>query len=85
METERCATERDGLERVLFFGGAALATFGAILGVVVVLRRPPRDPEDPGDWAPTTDGAELRPRRVQSVARPVSDPGGDVVDDDDQP
>ena len=36
----------------------------------VVLRRPPRDPEDPGDWAPTTDGAELRPRRVQSVARP---------------
>ena len=80
--TERCATERDGLERALFFGGAALATFGAVLGVVVVLRRPPRDPEDPGDWAPTTDGAELRPRRVQSVARPVSDSGGDVIDDD---
>ncbi len=60
--SERCATERNSAERVLFFSGAALATVGAVLGVVVVLRRPPRDPEDPGDWAPTTDGVEL-PRR----------------------
>ncbi len=82
--TERCATERDGTERALFFGGAALATFGAVLGVVVVLRRPPRDPEDPGDWAPTTDGAELRRRRVQAADRLEPAAGGEVrteVDD----
>jgi len=53
--SERCAVERSSAERVLFFGGATLATFGAVLGIVVALRRPPRDPEDPGDWAPTAE------------------------------
>ena len=76
--TERCATERDAFERALFLGGAALATIGAVLGVVVVLRRPPRDPEDPGDWAPTTDGVELPRRRIGGESAAESD---DVVDD----
>lgn len=53
--TERCATERDSVERGLFLAGAVLATLGALLGIVVVLRRPPRDPDDPGDWAPTAE------------------------------
>jgi len=76
--TERCATERDAFERALFLGGAALATIGAVLGVVVVLRRPPRDPEDPGDWAPTTDGVELPRCRTGGESAAESD---DVVDD----
>ncbi len=53
--TERCATERDTPESTLMLLGAVLATVGAILGIVVVLRRPPRDPDDPGDWAPTAE------------------------------
>lgn len=53
--TEQCATEAGSLERLLLGAGALLATVGAVLGIVVVLRREPRDPEDPGDWAPTAD------------------------------
>jgi hypothetical protein len=53
--TEQCATEAGSLERLLLGAGALLATVGAILGIVVVLRREPRDPEDPGDWARTAD------------------------------
>ncbi len=46
---ERCATERGSTEVVLFLVGAAAAVAGAVLGIVVVLRRPVRFPEDPGD------------------------------------
>ena len=45
--SERCVTERSSTEVVLFLLGAALAVGGAVLGIVVVLRRPVRFPEDP--------------------------------------
>lgn len=47
--TERCATERGPTEVVLFLAGAAAAVAGSVLGIVVVLRRPVRFPEEPGD------------------------------------
>ena len=46
---ERCATERGSTEKALFVVGAVLAVLGAVLGIVVVLRRPVRFPEDPDD------------------------------------
>jgi hypothetical protein len=55
---ERCGTERSGVERVLAWLGAAMALGGAILGIVVVLGRPPRDDdewadsEEPGSGGP---------------------------------
>ncbi|UDY34683.1 hypothetical protein [Dermatobacter hominis] len=45
---ERCVAERSSTEVVLLLLGAAAAVAGAVLGIVVVLRRPARFPEDPG-------------------------------------
>lgn len=47
--TERCATQRGSAETVAFVAGAVLAVAGAVLGIVVVLRRPARFPEDGDD------------------------------------
>lgn len=47
--TERCASERGGTEVGLFVLGAVLAVGGAVLGIVVVLRRPARFPEEGDD------------------------------------
>ncbi len=47
--SEKCATERGGAEVALLVVGAVLAMAGAVLGIVVVLRRPVRFPEDHGD------------------------------------
>jgi hypothetical protein len=46
---EHCTSQPGTLERVLLVFGAALAVAGAVLGIVVVLRRPARFPEDPDD------------------------------------
>jgi hypothetical protein len=47
--TETCASSPGGAEKVLLGVGAVLAVIGAVLGIVVVLRRPARFPEDPDD------------------------------------
>lgn len=58
--SEHCATNREGAEVTLLFLGAALAVIGAVIGIVVVLRRPVRFPEDPddelGSFADAPDG-----------------------------
>jgi hypothetical protein len=46
---EQCGSSSGGTERGLLVFGALLATFGALLGIVVVLRRPVRFPEDDDD------------------------------------
>ena len=49
---EACATSAGTLERVLLVLGALLTVAGAVIGIVVVLRRPVRledDPEGPGE------------------------------------
>lgn len=51
--TERCATERGTGETAMFLVGALLAVAGAVLGIVVVLRRPARFPEEPDDDGPS--------------------------------
>jgi hypothetical protein len=65
--SERCATERSSTEVAMFLLGAALAVGGAVLGIIVVLRRPVRFPEDPhgelGDReleSPSPDGDQGR-------------------------
>ena len=45
--SERCVAERSSTEVALFLVGATAAVAGAVLGLVVVLRRPVRFPEDP--------------------------------------
>lgn len=55
--TERCATERGTAETAMFLVGALLAVTGAVLGIVVVLRRPARFPEEPDDDEPRGDGS----------------------------
>ena len=52
---EHCLTERGSAELGLLLAGAALAVAGAVLGIVVVLRRPARFPEDGDDPAPTSE------------------------------
>ena len=44
---ETCATTPGGTEKALLVVGALLAVARAVLGIVVVLRRPARFPEDP--------------------------------------
>jgi hypothetical protein len=46
---ERCATSAGSVETWLLVLGAVLATAGAVLGIVVVLRRPVRFPDDDAD------------------------------------
>ena len=53
--SEHCLTERGSAELGLLLAGAALAVAGAVLGIVVVLRRPARFPEDGDDPAPTSE------------------------------
>lgn len=53
--SEHCAVERGTTETVLFVIGALLAVGGAVLGIVVVLRRPVRFPDDDAD-GPGPDG-----------------------------
>lgn len=53
---ERCATGRGSAETVLFVAGAVLAVLGAVLGIVVVLRRPVRFPEEPDDGDDSAGG-----------------------------
>ena len=52
---EHCLTERGSAELGLLLVGAALAVAGAVLGIVVVLRRPARFPEDGDDPVPTSE------------------------------
>ncbi len=58
--SEHCAITRKGAEVTLLLLGGALAVVGAVLGIVVVLRRPVRFPEDPddelGSFADAPDG-----------------------------
>lgn len=59
--TERCAAGRPTGEVVLLVVGAVLAVAGAVLGIVVVLRRPVRFPEDPdGEDAGEGEGPSIR-------------------------
>lgn len=53
--TERCVTQRGSVEAVAFVAGAVLAVAGAVLGIVVVLRRPARFPEDGDDDGDLSD------------------------------
>lgn len=53
--SEHCLTERGTAELGLLLAGAALAVAGAVLGIVVVLRRPARFPEDGDDPVPTSE------------------------------
>ncbi len=46
---EHCATTRKSPEVALLVFGGMLAVLGSVLGIVVVLRRPVRFPEDPDD------------------------------------
>ena len=55
-DTETCATEPGAVERALFVGGAMAAAVGSVLGIVVLFRREPPEPDDDLDWAPTADG-----------------------------
>lgn len=52
---EKCATERSSSEVALLVLGSVLAVTGAVLGIVVVLRRPPRFPEDEEPDASSVD------------------------------
>jgi hypothetical protein len=58
---EQCASEAGSTERGLLVAGAVLAVVGAVLGIVVVLRRPVRFPEDPEDDLGPPDGAGTGP------------------------
>ncbi|MFZ4519660.1 MAG: hypothetical protein ACOYOP_14815 [Microthrixaceae bacterium] len=55
-DTETCATEPGSVERALFVGGAVAAVVGALIGIVVLFRRDPPEPDDDLVWAPTADG-----------------------------
>ncbi len=59
--SERCATERSSTEVVLLLLGAVVAVTGAVLGIVVVLRRPARFPEDPDGQEPGDEEADGSP------------------------
>ena len=76
--TERCVTERGTTETGLFLAGALLAVVGAVLGIVVVLRRPVRFPEDPEAGFDETGSDELEEsdeaNEVDEAASP-GDPG----------
>lgn len=47
---ERCASSRGGAESVLFWLGAAAAVAGAVLGIWVVMSRPPGGDEGDDAW-----------------------------------
>jgi hypothetical protein len=63
---EQCGTSAGGAERGLLVVGALLATVGAVLGIVVVLRRPVRFPEDDDD----RDGDGGEPDQAAGSAAP---------------
>jgi hypothetical protein len=70
--SEHCVPERSSTEVVLMVVGAVLAVAGAVLGIVVVLRRPVRFPEDPDGEGPAGEVAEW--------PEPGVDPGSDDAD-----
>lgn len=53
---ERCEESAGDVEKVLLIVGAGLTLVGAVLGIVVVLRRPVRFPEDLDDGVDSLDG-----------------------------
>ena len=53
---ERCQESAGDVEKVLLIVGAGLTLVGAVLGIVVVLRRPVRFPEDLDDDVDGIDG-----------------------------
>jgi hypothetical protein len=71
--SERCASERSSTEVGLFLVGAAVAVTGAVLGIVVVLRRPVRFPEDPDGEAAIEDADVTGPPSRDAGAPPEPD------------
>ena len=77
--TEKCATERSSSEVALLVLGSVLAVAGAVLGIVVVLRRPARFPEEADD----DDGPVGRPAEHETDDEKTA--RSDVDDADDDP